>query len=209
MVDTLSVPLRSRKQQRGLLIQKLQHALPSIVLLGDGVTRVQEGHGQSLGLGVIEIAVAGTVIASVINGFRKLSKPTHSVVDWIDFTIGVMLFVEAYMHQHETGHWKRPTILLAVVMLVLSFAHHRLMEWGSKRRALRVDDDGVSFGQKFMRRKIIRWSEIASITVDADDARIATVDGGVKHFDLRDALNPDAVRAALLHADSHHKSLSD
>jgi hypothetical protein len=119
--EPVVVPLRSKRAQKVQFIQKIQHAIPSIVLLGDGLTRVQDGHGQSLALGAVEIAASVAVIGSVLRGFRQLRKATgatvpehqhHSNVDWIDIFIGLMLFVEAYMHHEETGHWPRPTFLL-------------------------------------------------------------------------------------------------
>ena len=121
----ISVPIRYRRAQRGLFIQKLQHAIPSIVVLGDGVEHLShEPQGLDLWLGAAEVGVSLLVIGSVIRGFRMLRAETaanvdfhhaHHGVDWIDICLGAMLSVEAYAQFHATGHLPRPTMLLSLI----------------------------------------------------------------------------------------------
>jgi len=213
--EPVLVPLRSRRALRAQFLQKIQHAVPSIVLLGDGLRRVQDGHG--LLLGGIEILASVIVIGSVLRGLRQLRKTTrttehahehHGSVDWIDIFIGLMLFVEAYVHHDETGHWPRPTFLLGATMIVLGLAHHRLMEIAGKRRALRITPEGLSIsGRRPFTRMTLKWADVASVSVDGDVARVVSTDGRTREVDLRDALNPVAVRDALLFASKHHSSL--
>ncbi len=109
----IAVPIRYRRAQKGLFIQKLQHAVPSIVVLGDGIEHLShEPHGSICGVGVAEVGVSLLVIGSVIRGFRELRKQTaksdhdvhaHHGVDWIDICLGAMLSVEAYAKFHATG----------------------------------------------------------------------------------------------------------
>ena len=48
----IAVPLRNRKAECGLFVQKLQHAIPSIVVFGDGFTHLSHNpHGIELALG--------------------------------------------------------------------------------------------------------------------------------------------------------------
>jgi len=73
----ISVPIRYRRAQRGLFIQKLQHAIPSIVVLGDGIEHLShEPQGLDLWLGAAEVGVSLLVIGSVIRGFRMLRAET-------------------------------------------------------------------------------------------------------------------------------------
>jgi hypothetical protein len=47
--STIRVPLRNRRAERGLFIQKLQHAIPSIVVLPDGLNHLSHNpHGAEL-----------------------------------------------------------------------------------------------------------------------------------------------------------------
>lgn len=201
-----AIPVRYRRAQKGQFLQKLQHALPSIIVLGDGLSHLQhDPHGASLALGVAEVLVSALVIGSVIRGFIKLragaTAPAHGHahhgVDWIDLFLGTMLLVEAYAKYHATAHLPRPTILLGVVMIVLGFVHGRIAAWGDRRLELRVDDAGISVPGRFFRRLTLPWPQVAEITVGPAIARVIALDGRDQHVDLADAVNADAIREAL------------
>jgi hypothetical protein len=203
----ISVPIRYRRAQRGLFIQKLQHAIPSIVVLGDGVEHLShEPHGLDLWLGVAEIGVSLLVIGSVIRGFRQLRAETaanvdvhhaHHGVDWIDICLGAMLSVEAYAKYHATAHIPRPTIVLAIAMFTIGMMHGRLAAWGDRRRQLRVDAGGISLWVRPFKQLRLAWTEVAAIEVDDRAAVITTIDGRSQRIDLIDVLNPKAVREAI------------
>ena len=143
----IAVPIRYRGATRGLFIQKLQHAVPSIVVLGDGVDHLSHAVGLDWWLGAVEVGVSLLVIASVIRGVRELVKHTaksnhdvhtHHGIDGIDLCLSAMLSVEAYAKYHATSHIPRPTILLALTMLAIGLAHGRLAKFGDRRRELRA-----------------------------------------------------------------------
>ncbi len=203
----IAIPLRYRKAERGLFVQKLQHAIPSIVVFGDGFTHLSHNpHGVELALGVFEVVASLLVIASVVRGVRELRKRTaadhadhvaHHGVDWIDIFIGVMLGVEAYAKYHATHHIPRPTILLAVVMIVIGVCHGRLAAAGDRRREMRISAEGISIPGKFFRRLTLAWPEVASIEADDRAAVVTSVDGRSRRIDLTDVFQPKAVRDAL------------
>ena len=63
--------------RRRIFVQKLQHAIPSFVVLGDGIDHLShDPHGINLALGIFEVAAGLLVIGSVIRGFRQLRKHT-------------------------------------------------------------------------------------------------------------------------------------
>ena len=203
----ISVPIRYRRAQRGLFIQKLQHAIPSIVVLGDGIEHLShEPHGLDLWLGVAEIGVSLLVIGSVIRGFRHLRAETaanvdvhhaHHGVDWIDICLGAMLSVEAYAKYHATAHIPRPTIVMAIAMFTIGILHGRLAAWGDRRRQLRVDADGISLWVRPFKQLRLAWAEVAAIEIDERAAVITAIDGRSQRIDLIDVLNPRAVREAI------------
>ncbi len=44
-----AIPVRYRRVQRGQFVQKLQHAIPSVMVLSDGISHLQhDPHGVSL-----------------------------------------------------------------------------------------------------------------------------------------------------------------
>jgi hypothetical protein len=203
----ISVPIRYRRAQRGLFIQKLQHAIPSIVVLGDGIEHLShEPHGLDLWLGVAEVGVSLLVIGSVIRGFRQLRAETaanvdvhhaHHGVDWIDICLGAMLSVEAYAKYHATAHIPRPTIVMAIAMFTIGTLHGRLAAWGDRRRQMRVDADGISLWVRPFKQLTLAWAEVAAIEVDDRAAVITAIDGRSQRIDLIDVLNPKAVREAI------------
>jgi hypothetical protein len=177
----ISIPVRYKRAERGLFLQKLQHAIPSIVVLSDGLNHLSHNpHGAELALGVFEVGAALAVMASVIRGIRKLRQSApkadahqghHRSIDWIDIFIGVMLAVEAYAKYHATAHIPRPTILLAVTMLTVGLAHGKLAAFGDRRRALRVDATGISMPSKPFQRLTLTWPEVAAIDIGERYAR--------------------------------------
>ena len=206
----IAVPITYRRAERGLFVRKLQHAIPSMVVLGDGLDHLSHNpHGVELVLGVFEVAAAVLVIGSVVRGVQQLRKRLaaphadhahgHHGVDWIDIFIGAMLGVEAYSKYHATAHIPRPTILLAVVMITIGLAHGRLAAWGDRRRELRVGPEGLSVPGR-LSRLTLAWSEVESIEMDDKAAVVRATDGRTQRIDLSNVLRPKAVRDALISA---------
>jgi hypothetical protein len=208
----IAVPVRYKRAERGLFLQKLQHAIPSIVVLSDGLAHLShDPHGVELALGVFEVGAALAVMASVVIGIRKLRHSAsnadahghgHHGVDWIDIFIGVMLSVEAYAKYHATAHIPRPTILLAATMLAIGLTHGKLAAFGDRRRELRVDANGISMPTKPFQRLILNWSEVAAIDVGERYARVTANDGRTQRIDLTGVTQPQAIRDALMAANT-------
>lgn len=203
----IAVPIRSRRSQRGQFAQKLQHAIPSIVVLGDGVNHLtHNAQGLDLALAIAEIGAAVLVIGSVIRGFRHLRKTVstiddahaHHGIDWIDVCLGVMLSVEAYAKYHANPNLPRPTLLLAVTMLTVGFNHGRLAAWGDRRRQLRVSPEGISVPGKFFSRSTWSWREVASIEIGDKWAIVTSITGRRKRINLNDMVHAQAVRDTLM-----------
>jgi hypothetical protein len=71
----ISVPIRYRRAERGQFLQKLQHAIPSVIVLGDGMTHLtHDPHGIELALGLFEVGAALAVMGAGVRGFRTLVK---------------------------------------------------------------------------------------------------------------------------------------
>jgi len=206
----IAVPLRYKRAERGLFIQKLQHAVPSIVVLGDGLAHLSHNpRGAELALGVFEVGAATAVMVSVVKGIRQLRRAApaadthaHHGIDWIDLFIGVMLAVEAYAKFHASGKLPRPTILLAVTMVAVGLMHGKISAFGDRRRELRVDTDGISLPGRFFQRLSLAWTDVAAIDIGERYARVTANDGRTQRLDLTDVLNPTAVRDALMTANT-------
>ncbi|MFM8532632.1 MAG: hypothetical protein ACKOEC_03430 [Acidimicrobiia bacterium] len=206
----IAVPLRYKRAERGLFIQKLQHAVPSIVVLGDGLAHLSHNpRGAELALGVLEVGAATAVMVSVVKGIRQLRRAapaadTHAQhgIDWIDLFIGVMLAVEANAKFNASGKLRRPTNLLAVSMVANGLMHGKIAAFGDRRRELRVDTDGISLPGRFFQRLSLAWTDVAAIDIGERYARVTANDGRTQRLDLTDVLNPTAVRDALMTANT-------
>ncbi len=200
------MPLRSSRQEPIAVIQKLQHVLPTPVLVGDGLRRFgDEAGGWNLALATGEVVAGVLVIGSFLYLLRQTFKHhatdhVHRGVDWVDLFLAAMLLVEVIVHHHETGRIPRPTLLLSATMLVFGLTHGRLAARVERHRTLRVDAAGVTSGEKFFRRFTVSWSEIADITIGPTEARIVRRDGRERRFNLGRLSNSSAVRDALIAA---------
>jgi hypothetical protein len=127
----LIVPLRSKRRERAVLLQKTQHAAPGVMLLIAGLQSFGGGaHGFALALATFEIISSGLLLGTVGLAIRKARRPAvaehvphlHHGVDWIDIFAAGVLFAEAAERWHLTRHVARPTLLTAVVLLAVGTA---------------------------------------------------------------------------------------
>jgi hypothetical protein len=198
------IPLVSKRRERAQLLQKLQHALPALVLLFEGARRLAGDHDsldRLLALG--EIVTSALVIGSMVRALRRARQPdgghgrhAHGV-DWVEIFLAGMLTAEVLRHWHETAHWKRPTILLALLTLGMGLMHGRIADWSTRRRALRISTAGLSVGGRF--RSVFRasWADVERIDVSAARAAIVLRDGRQRRIDLADLRNGPQVADAL------------
>jgi hypothetical protein len=200
------VPLRSKRRERVIIIQKIQHAVPALVLLPAGLRALGEGaRGFALALGIFEILTSVLLIGSFFVAIRKARRPVndahlphaHHGVDWIDvFTAGV-LFAEAAERYHLTHHIARPTIVLAITLLTIGVLHGRIVKRAEKRFTLRVEDDGLYVGGKPFRSIRVPWTDVTSIEVGERYATIKIRGGRQRKLDLADLEGAQHLRAAL------------
>jgi hypothetical protein len=210
----LTVPLRSRRRQRALLVQKLQHVFPAAVLLGAGLQEFlgELPHGWGLALAITEIVVGLLMLAALARaayGGRHLLKRradaahtphhTHPAVEWENFIAAALVLAEGWEHRMHGGHhFPRPAILLAAVLMVTGLLHGRLMRAAERRRALCVNDEGLYVpGRKFQRKIEAKWADLASIEIGERWAVVTTRTGQNRRLDLVDLDRGDEVRHAL------------
>jgi hypothetical protein len=208
------VPLRSRKQQRVVLFQQLQHIFPAAVLLVAGLREFvgEMPHGWDMALAITEVGVGllmlGALARTAYGGRHLLTRRsdqahapqhTHSGVEWENFIAAALVLAEGWEHRMHGGHhFPRPAILLAVALVATGLLHGRLMRAGQRRRALRVSDEGLSVPGRRLQRKIdAKWPDVASIEIGERWAVVTTRAGRARKLDLADLQGSDAVRNAL------------
>jgi hypothetical protein len=203
------VPLRSRRRERALVVQKIQHVIPASALFLVGMQALrEEAHGAELALAIVQLATsAGLVISFMrdVRAVRSAHAPTHEHhgVDWFEIFSAGVLFAEALERWHLKHHIARPTILLATVTLVMGLLHARIGPAIARHRVLHVDEHGIRVGGKFWRTFAAPWAEIAAIAVTAGSAVIRRRDGKIRRLRLDDLHDAPAARGALLAARDH------
>ena len=205
-VAELTVPLTSKRRDLAVLLQKLQHVVPSIALLVQGIARLgHEAHGWSRALGAAEVGASVLVIgafARLVRATRRGAHVAHGAeahhgVDWVDLLLGGMLAVEVWAHWHESGHIKRPTALLAVAMVVIGLLHGTIAGAATRRRSLRVTDEGVRASRRPFSHFRATWAELAAVEIEPRKARLVRRDGKSYVIDLGDLHNAADVRQVL------------
>ena len=203
----LVVPILSRRRDLAQVIQKMQHVLPAAPLLVQGVSRLQnERHGWSLVLAAGEVGISVLVVGAFLLRLRA-ARSRHEVehadahashgVDWVDLLIGAMLGVEVWAHWYETGHIKRPTVLMAAGIFAVGLLHGKIAARGGRRLALKIDDAGLAIGGRPFQNFRATWNELAAVEIEPERARLIRKDGKVRAFDFRDLRNAADVREAL------------
>ena len=235
MDSEIVVPLRSTRQRRSVLAQKLNHVIPAAGLFFAGQQAIREGHsGFGFYLGVFEIVSSAALIVLFVKELRSAFRPQphpaqppsrsalrrpspeHAKhgVDWVDIAAGFVLMAEVLEHWHQTHHWQRPTILTAITTFALGLFHGRLAARRAGRRALRVTGDGLSIsGRLFKARRLqATWRELTAIEVGPRWAVVSTPAGRTRKLDLADLEGGERIRSALLDARlrlESHRSLGD
>ena len=213
-MNTVHVPLQSRRLQRAQILQKLNHAIPAVGLLAAGAQALAEGaRGWDLALAVVEIATTLMLALTLVRTLRAMRETSHGHdshgVDWIDIWAAAVLFAEAWERWHLKHHIPRPMIVTALTTLGLGLFHGRLASIGRRRRALIVSDEGVFVGGRPFQRFRARWADITAISIAPRTAEISTRMGRVRRIDFADLQNADAVRAALEDARRQLTALRD
>jgi hypothetical protein len=217
---SLSVPLDSRRRERVQLFQKLQHVLPSVPLLTDGISRFgRDASVWSIALATAEVATSTLVLGAFVRALRQAQlvlplirgDAPHSShrVDWVDILLSAMLLTEALVHRQETGHLPRPTILIAALTFVLGLTHGALRDWHHRRRALRISDTGLTVGGRFFTTFAAAWSDIARFELTPIRARIVTKAGATRDIDLTDLRNATVVANTLIVARERYEKHKD
>lgn len=197
----VAVPLRSRRVQRGEFFQNVQHAIPAVPLMLQGLKALGDGaHGFELALAIVEVVTSAFLLVTVVRGFRSASHDSHHAhgVDWAHIWAAGVLLAEVGEHWHLTHHIQRPAILTAVVTLGLGLFHPQLAHRKARGRQLRIDDDGIVVMRRPLPKWHSTWKELATVTVGEREAVLRTLSGRERRINLADLFNAADVRSALL-----------
>lgn len=210
-LPSITIPLRSRRQERGQLVQKIQHVIPAMTLFVVGMQAVQErAHGAELALAVVQLVTSAGLVLNFMRQARALRRieaggaaahgpaaHEHHGVDWFEIFAAGVIYAEALEKWHLKHRIARPAILMGTATLLLGLFHGRLAARIARHRVLRVDDHGIRVGGKFWRTFDAPWADIAAIDLTPKTAEIRTRHGRTRRLRLDDLYHGDKVRRAL------------
>ena len=135
---------KGRLQRRAVvrMLQKLQHAVPGVVLFREGLHAFSEGaHGWHLALAVAELLTASAVAIALLLAIRSLAADLkagraphlHFGIDWTDIFLGAMLFTEVAAKYPESHRLWRPATLLGIAMIVLGVWGGQIAKWKAEK----------------------------------------------------------------------------
>jgi len=199
----LFVHLQSRRVSRGLMLQKMQHAIPAAPLLFQGLKVLREGaHGFELALGITETVTSLFLLLTIARALRAMRSPAgvhHSHgVDWAHIWSAGVLLAEAGERWHLHHHIARPIILTAIFTLGMGLFHERITARQSRLRHMRIDGHGIAMKRGPFRRWRSSWQELAGVTIDDNEATLRTRAGKATRIGFADLFNAAEVRAALV-----------
>src|SRR5262245_43943138 len=98
-MESVVVPLLSRRFERAQLLQKANHAIPAVGLLVTGAQALMEGmHGFTLALAVVQIGTSAMLMITIFRSLRDTGRPAshghESGIEWIDIWAAGVLFAE-------------------------------------------------------------------------------------------------------------------
>jgi len=200
----VTLPLRSKRRKRAQLLQKFQHLLPAVLLIGSAMAsfRTDEG-GAVRAIAIVQAVASVAFIASVAHSVRAARRtpsghghPPHAI-DWPDVFVAGIFFAEALERWHRKGKIFSPPLLSALALLALGLLHGRIFGAVERHRSLRIDEAGMSMGRRPFGTFKVSWGELQSIEFDARYARIRRRDGRERRIDMNDVEDPAPVRRAL------------
>jgi len=199
--ETISVPLHSKRRQRAMTLQHLQHAIPAFGLAIGGIQALQAGaHGFEFGLAIAEVLTSSVLVVALARHLRH-SQPSHhhrNGIDWITVFAAAMLFTEAGEKWNHSGKWFSPQTLTAVATLVTALLNERLSARRQRRRMLHISEDEIAIARGPLRPKFsVPWQEVKAIEVHEHEALIHTHAGRHERLNLKDLHNAHEVAAAL------------
>lgn len=190
------VYLHSRRFQKALKLQGVQHGLAGAIMAQAGVELIQQAEPLSRLLGAFEIAAGVALFVAVAREIRSKVPAGHHAVNSVDVFAAVSLVGEA-LHRLHRGMRHLPIALaytgLAAITLLRGLYLSRLL----RRRRVELDGDGMLFATRRFGVKSVAWGDVDQIRIDAAAIQI-NVAGGVAHMiRLADVINADEVREAV------------
>jgi hypothetical protein len=195
-MDPLVIPLHDRRVIVAERMDLLGHAAAAAGLLTAGMDRLSAGDGA---LAALELAGAAALGVAIVRELRARGEEPARV-SWLNLLAAAVLQGEWYAAWSGGGKLVSPVLLSGITAAVLAFMHPVIQRRRRERRALRIDDDGITLSMGRFRRYSARWSELRALSAEADALRFVRTGGGERRVSLRMITNRAEVSRAVADA---------
>jgi hypothetical protein len=166
----------------------------AVVLIMAGFGRLRSTVDAPSGFGVALIA-AGALLAWA--AMREMRGRGTGHPGLVNLLAGVALLTEWAIMVADHGRWFRPSLLMGLTSLGLGIFHRPLDAKRRSLRALRMDDEGLSFRLNRFTRFTLRWAELSWIGLEPAEIRFQHRGRRQDRVALRRLGNAPEVVAAL------------
>lgn len=208
--ESITIQLDDKRRKLAAWWQKVQHIVGGAPLLLAGVNRFQLSAGMGRALALVEISVAGALLAIFVRDVRNAvrqrgaspkSQPhgtAHSGPDWFDVVAGLLLILEAVLATHpgDKPLYEHAILYLGATTLVAGLAHGPLTGLSWKRRFVRIDSAGIRARLSPFRKFNVSWADIIDIRL-GERSVIVMTKGSSHPIPLNHYGNAIEIRTAL------------
>ncbi|HEU4629736.1 MAG TPA: hypothetical protein VFS08_08310, partial [Gemmatimonadaceae bacterium] len=193
--DVVVVPLHVRALERAERLQMLLELPPAAALLLEALHRMRAS-GASAGDHLLAAAELATSAALLVLTARELRgrrhRPSTRSVAAADLAAGGMLTAEWADAVAHGGKYVSPTLLSAAVAFTLALLPLWIPDWRTRRRTLRLDEQGLRYRASLRRRVRAEWRELTAVARRGERVELHRHDGRPRVIDLRALANGDA-----------------
>ena len=196
-MEPIIVYLEDRRLKVINRVEAVQQGAAAIVLISAGYERFSAA-GQERPAFALGLLAAGALLFLV--AVRELRGRRMGHPGLLNLAAGIALLTEWGVGFAENGRFLRPSLVMGVISLGLWMFHRPLERGRRSRRTLRMDAEGVSFRLNPFRGFRVRWTELASISIESTEIRFARSAGRQHRIPLARLENAGEVIAAVTSA---------
>jgi hypothetical protein len=199
-MDPLIIPLDDRRVRTAERLDLVGHGAAALGLISAAMDGLPARTGGATALVAVELAAAAALVIAIRRELRTRDEDGAAGISWLNLVAAAVLLVQWYVELRGGGKWFSPELLGGIVAGALALLHPVIQRRRRARRALRIDDAGITLSFGRFRRFSAPWSHLRTANVDADGLHFVTTDGVEQRVSLRMIRNAaevaDAVRAA-------------
>lgn len=192
-MDPLIIHLQDRRLVIAERMDLVGHGAAAVGLLAAAVDSLSARPA----LGAVELVAAGALVYAIRRELRAGEREKPAGISRLNLAAAAVLLVEWYVELRAGGKPFSPELLSAITAGVLAFLHPVIQRRRRERRALRIDDAGITLQTSRFRRFSAAWSELRGVDAGPDALRFVTADGRERRVRLRTIINRAEVVEAV------------